>query len=83
MLGTTNNQERQGSTLPLNMITPGSCHRIRKVTAKTETKQFLEKLGFVPGETISVVCENFGNLIVNIKESRVAISREMARSIVV
>ncbi|NLO16520.1 MAG: ferrous iron transport protein A, partial [Clostridiales bacterium] len=52
-------------------------------TGKTEIKQFLEKLGFVPGETVSVVCENFGNLIVNIKESRVAISREMALKIVV
>ncbi|MDD2430057.1 MAG: FeoA family protein [Eubacteriales bacterium] len=69
--------------MPLYMITPGSCYRIQKVTGKTEIKQFLEKLGFVPGETVSVVCENFGNLIVNIKESRVAISREMALKIVV
>ena len=69
--------------MPLHMMTPGSRNLIRKITGKLETKQFLEKLGFVPGEFVTVVSENCGNLIVNIKDSRVAISRDMALKIVV
>jgi ferrous iron transport protein A len=69
--------------MPLHMMTPGSRNLIRKITGKLETKQFLEKLGFVPGEFVTVVSENCGNLIVNIKDSRVAISRDMALRIVV
>ncbi|MCD8008728.1 MAG: ferrous iron transport protein A, partial [Clostridiales bacterium] len=48
-----------------------------------ETRQFLENLGFVPGALVTVVSEIGGNLIVKIKESRVAISREMAMKIIV
>lgn len=69
--------------MPLHMMTLGSRNLIRKITGKLETKQFLEKLGFVPGEFVTVVSENCGNLIVNIKDSRVAISRDMALRIVV
>ena len=69
--------------MPLHMMTPGSRNLIRKITGKLETKQFLEKLGFVPGEFVTVVSENCGNLIVNIKDSRVAISRDVALRIVV
>lgn len=69
--------------MPLTLITPGSSNVIRRITGKTETKLFLEKLGFVPGETVTVVAENCGNLIVNIKDSRVALSRDMALKIVV
>ncbi len=69
--------------MPLTLLRPGSQNCIRKITGKTETKLFLEKLGFVPGEMVTVVAENCGNLIVNIKDSRVAISRDMALKIVV
>lgn len=69
--------------MPLTLMTPGSSNVIRRITGKTETKLFLEKLGFVPGETVTVVAENCGNLIVNIKDSRVALSRDMALKIVV
>jgi ferrous iron transport protein A len=53
------------------------------VGGKEETRQFLATLGFVPGTYITVVAEISGNMIVNIKESRVAISREMAGKILV
>lgn len=69
--------------MPLYMMAPGKQYTIAKVNGKGETKQFLEKLGFVPGEVVTVLSENFGNLIVNIKEARVALSREMALKIVV
>lgn len=69
--------------MPLYMMRPGSCNCIRKISGKSEAKLFLEKLGFVPGEVVTVISENCGNLIVNIKGSRVAISRDMALKIVV
>ncbi len=54
---------------------------IRKFNGKDDTKRFLESLGFVVGGSIHVVSENQGNLIVSVKDSRVAISREMANKI--
>lgn len=69
--------------MPLYMLAPGDVKPIIKITGKSETKLFLEKLGFVPGETVRVLSANDGNLIVNIKDSRVAISRDMALKIVV
>lgn len=56
---------------------------IKKINGKKETKHFLENLGFVVGETVTVVSEINGNLIVKIKDSRVAISKEMAVKIIV
>lgn len=56
---------------------------IRRVGGKEETKRFLETLGFVVGGQVSVVNTINGNLIVNVKESRVAISKEMANKIMV
>lgn len=69
--------------MPLMMAEPGQENVIKKVGGKTEVRQFLENLGFVPGAKATVVSENGGNIIVNIKESRVAISREMAGKIMV
>lgn len=57
--------------------------QIRKINGKDDTKRFLESLGFVVGGSIHVVSENQGNLIVSVKDSRVAISREMANKIMV
>ena len=56
---------------------------IQKIGGKAETKKFLETLGFVVGETITIVNQVAGNLIINVKESRVAISKEMAGKITV
>lgn len=69
--------------MPLMVAEPGQENVIKKVGGKTEVRQFLENLGFVPGAKVTVVSENGGNIIVNIKESRVAISREMAGKIMV
>ena len=69
--------------IPLTMAKSGEQNSIKKVGGKAETKQFLENLGFVPGSIVSIVTEINGNVIVNIKESRVAISREMAIHIMV
>ena len=69
--------------VPLTMARPGEPASIKKVSGKTETRQFLENLGFVPGSHVTVITEISGNVIVNIKESRVAISREMASRIMV
>lgn len=56
---------------------------IRKVGGKEETRRFLENLGFVAGGTVTVVSVIGGNMIVNVKESRVAIGRDMANKIMV
>ena len=55
----------------------------KMVGGKEETRRFLEKLGFVPGGTVTVVSEIEGNLIVNVKDSRVAIGKDMANKIMV
>lgn len=69
--------------MPLTMMKPGELMSIKKIGGKEETRKFLEKLGFVIGGDVSVVSEVAGNLIVNVKESRVAIGKDMANKIMV
>ena len=69
--------------MPLTMAKIGEESSIKKVGGKEEVRQFLENLGFVPGSHVTVITEIGGNVIVNIKESRVAISKEMAVKIMV
>ena len=69
--------------LPLTMSKPGEHLSIKRIGGKDEVRRFLETLGFVVGSPITVVSENNGNVIVNVKDSRVAISREMANKIMV
>jgi ferrous iron transport protein A len=69
--------------MPLTMAKTGEPNSIKKVGGKVETRQFLENLGFVPGSLITIITEISGNVIVSIKESRIAISREMASKIMV
>ena len=69
--------------MPLTMAKAGEQNIIKKVGGKTETKQFLEKLGFVAGSYVMLITQTGGNIIVNIKESRVAISKEMAAKIMI
>lgn len=69
--------------MPLSMAKAGEMNAIKKVGGKEETRRFLETLGFVVGGTVTVVSEIGGNVIVNIKDSRIAISREMANKIIV
>ena len=67
--------------MTLTMAEAGREIRIRKIGGKDETRRFLESLGFVIGGFITVVSEINGNLIVKVKDSRVAISKEMANRI--
>lgn len=69
--------------MPLTLASPGDKNLIRKVGGSLETRKHLEDLGFVVGGNVTVVSTIGGNLIVNIKESRVAISRELAGKIMV
>ena len=69
--------------MPLTMASIGEANTIRKVGGNEETKRFLENLGFVAGAEITVVYAIGGNVIVNIKDSRVAINQDMARHIMV
>ena len=68
--------------MPLTMATIGEVQTIKKVGGKQEVKLFLESLGFT-GATVTIVSKNQGNLITKIKESRVAISQEMANKIMI
>lgn len=69
--------------MPLTMANTGEENIIRKVGGNPETRKFLESLGFVSGGTVTVINEIGGNLIVNVKDSRVAVSREMAVKIMI
>lgn len=69
--------------MPLSMVKEGESNVIKKVGGKEETRKFLENLGFVIGGTVTVVSRTGGNLIVNVKESRVAIGKDMANKIMV
>ena len=69
--------------MPLTMASIGETNTIRKVGGNEETRRFLENLGFVAGAEITVVSAIGGNVIVNIKDSRVAINQDMARHIMV
>ena len=69
--------------IPLPLADVGEEQIIRKVGGSQELKQHLADMGFVPGGVVTVVSTIGGNVIVKVKESRVAISREMAQRIMV
>ena len=69
--------------MPLTMAETGRELEIRRIGGKEETRRFLESLGFVMGGFVNVVSVTGGDLIVKVKDSRVAISREMANKIMV
>lgn len=69
--------------MPLALADVGVENTIKKIGGNQEVKKHLENLGFVVGSNITIVNTLGGNVIVNIKESRVAISEEMARKIMV
>ena len=69
--------------MPLTLASPGEENIIRHVGGSPQLKKHLEDMGFVAGGTVTVVSTIAGNLIVSVKESRVAISREMAGKILV
>lgn len=69
--------------LPLAMADVGELQTIKKIGGSPEVKKHLENLGFVVGGNVTVITALSGNVIVNVKEARVAISEEMARKIMV
>lgn len=69
--------------MPLTLADRDKVQMIRRVGGSAEVRSHLEDLGFVPGAEVTVVSMISGNLIVKVKESRIAISEEMARKIMV
>lgn len=69
--------------MPLTLANSGEENIIKKVGGNPETRKFLENLGFVAGGSVTIINEIGGNVIVNVKESRVAVSKEMASKIMV
>lgn len=69
--------------MPLTLARPGEKNEIKKVGGNEETKRFLNNLGFVVGADITVISINGGNMIINIKDSRVAVNEDMAKKIMI
>ena len=69
--------------MPLTMLTNGQEGTVKKITGTDEVRTFLKNLGFVEGGTVSVVNEIDGNLIVKVKDARIALSKTMANRIMV
>ena len=69
--------------MPLSLAAVGEENIIKRIGGSPEVKRHLEDLGFVVGGTVTVVSTLAGNVIVNVKEARVAVSEEMARRIMI
>ncbi len=69
--------------MPLTMAKNGETNIIQKITGKDEVRQHLATLGFVVGESVTVVSEIGGNMILNIKDTRVALDKSMTNRIMV
>lgn len=69
--------------MPLTLANIGEENRIKKVGGNPEVKKHLENLGFVAGGNVTVITTLAGNMIVNVKEARVAVSQEMAQKIMI
>ena len=67
--------------MPLSMVEEGDPKTIVKVGGKEEVRKFLENLGFVDGTVVTVVSSLGGNMILKVKDSRVALGRDMASKI--
>ncbi len=69
--------------MPLSMALPGEPVVIRKITGRDEVRQHLAELGFVVDSVVTVISELSGNLILQVKDSRVALDRTMANRILI
>ena len=69
--------------MPLTLTNVGATNTIKKIGGSPEVKKHLENLGFVVGGDVTIINKLGGNVIVNVKEARVAVSEEMARKIMV
>ena len=69
--------------MPLSMVEEGEPKTIVKVGGKEEVRKFLENLGFVDGTVVTVVSSLGGNMILKVKDSRVALSKDMTNKILI
>ena len=69
--------------MPLTMASSGEINTVKRIQGRDETKRFLASLGFVEGGQVQVISEISGNLIVNIKDTRIALSKSMANRIMI
>ena len=69
--------------MPLTMAKVGEPNTINRIGGREETKKFLENLCFVTGGVVTVVSEISGNMILNVKDSRVALGKDMANKIMI
>ncbi len=69
--------------MPLTLCPVGEENIIKRIGGRDDVKRHLENLGFVAGSTVTVISEMGGNIIVNVKEARIAVSKEMAGKIMV
>ncbi|MBM6869882.1 ferrous iron transport protein A [Pseudoflavonifractor phocaeensis] len=69
--------------MPLTMAQPGETVTIRKITGKDEVRQHLAELGFVVDSKITVITQMGGNLILKVKDSRVALDKSMANRVMI
>ena len=69
--------------MPLSMVKKGEANIIKKIGGKEDTKKFLGNIGFVVGAAVTVISEIKGNMIVEVKNSRVAIGKDMSNKIIV
>ena len=69
--------------MPLTMAKTGETVTIRKITGKDEVRQHLAELGFVVDSDVTVVSEMAGNLILQVKDSRIALDKTMANRIMI
>ncbi len=69
--------------MPLTLAAAGEENTVKRIGGNPQVKKHLENLGFVPGSTVSVITTINGNIIVQVKEARIAISKEMAQKIMI
>jgi len=69
--------------MPLTFAKTGEENFIKKINGKDDTKRFLESLGFVVGSSVTVVSELGGNMILNVKDARIALDKSMASRILI
>ena len=69
--------------MPLTMLNSGETAEIKRIKGRDDVKRFLENLGFVTGEEVRVLSRNEGNVIVQVKDSRVAVSKGIANNILI
>ena len=69
--------------MPLTMLNYGEAAALKRIGGKEEAKRFLKNLGFTVGEQVKIIASNNGNVIVQVKDSRIAVSRGIANKIMV